>query len=120
MYACMCVSCAVCMFCAVLVLFVCLFCTMCEGHGGTSCGGPAARGRAEADCGLYTGKQPSKIQNDKKKHTGCDLDVCMMIMHVYPETHKKNTHHTFLASVSCFSFCHFLSLHSYHFPFFPL
>lgn len=26
-------------------------------------------------------------------------------MHVYPETHKKNTHHTFLASVSCFSFC---------------
>lgn len=36
------------------------------GHGGASYREPAARGRAEANCGLYAGKQPSKIQN--KQH----------------------------------------------------
>lgn len=40
---------------------------VCVGDGEASCGRPAARGRAEADCGLYTGKQPSKIQNKQHK-----------------------------------------------------
>lgn len=38
----------------------------------------------------------ARFRMNKKRNTGCDLDVCMMIKHAHPETHKTNT-------ISCFS-----------------
>lgn len=40
----------------------------------------------------------ARFRMNKKRHTGCDVDVCTMIMHAYPETHKKNMFHTFSVS----------------------
>lgn len=59
------VTCALCMCRAVMV--PCVLCTMCVGYGEAVCWGPTARGRAEADCGFNTGRQPSKIQNEQEK-----------------------------------------------------
>lgn len=70
---------------ACLVLHFCLvFALQCNvGHGGASCRGPAARGRSEASCGLYAGRQPSKIQNKQHKAhwmwCRCVYDKCMCI-----------------------------------------
>lgn len=44
----------------------------------------------------YTqGGSLARFRMNKKRHTGCDVDVCMTIMHVYPETRKKNVSHVF-------------------------
>lgn len=49
----------------------------------------------------YTqGTSLARFRMNKKRNTGCDLDVCMMIMHVHPETHKKNTFSCFSSSIS--------------------
>lgn len=63
----MCLSCFVHVLCCGGALCVFVLHGVCVGHGGAACRRPAARGTAEADCGLYTGKQPSKIQNKQHK-----------------------------------------------------
>lgn len=64
----------------------------------------------------YTqGGSLARFRMNKKRHTGCDVDVCMTIMHVYPETRKKNVSHVF--SLLILLLCHCLSFFfSYHFP----
>lgn len=105
----------VCLFACVDAL--CVLCTVCVrvGHEGASCRRPAARGRAEADWGLYTGKPPSKIENMQQKAH------CMWCRSVYDdyecfiqwwENPKTPLFHFF------FFLPHFLFLYSQHCPLF--
>lgn len=61
----------------------------------------------------YTqGSSLARFRMNKKRHTGCDVDVCMMILHVQPEIHERNTSQTFSVFVAfplvSFPFCLFL------------
>ena len=108
--------CTLCCLHVVLVLCVCLFCTVsvcvCAcvhvsvGHGGASCGGPAARGRAKADCSCYTGKKPSKTQNEQHKSHWIWCR-CVYDDYAYSSRQTQKVSHVFS---SWLSFCLFLFL----------
>lgn len=99
----------VCVLCRLHVsYYACALCVcfaLYVGRSGASYGCPTARGRAEALWASYTAKHPgsARFRINKRRHSGCDVDVCMMIVHVNLETLKKE-------GFTCFLFLSFFCL----------